>query len=86
MNDQQTLAKLIRIEANVEAMTEALKRIADKHDEELDEHKEQLRELGERLRALEHSNERLQAITKLVMWLGAPGTAAVVVFIASKWN
>lgn len=72
MNEQQSIERLARIETNIAAMADTLKRIADDHER--------------RLRALENNNERLTAIVNLVMWLGAPGTAAVVVFIASKWN
>lgn len=70
MNEQQSIERLARIETNIAAMAETLKRIADDHEK--------------RLRALENNNERLQAVVKLVMWLGAPGTAAVVLFFASK--
>ena len=72
MNEQQSIERLARIETNIAAMAETLKRIADDHEK--------------RLRTLENNSERLQAIVKLVMWLGAPGTAAVVLFLASKWN
>lgn len=79
MNDKESIERLVRIETNVESLVLELKRIAGQQATEL-------RGLSERVRALEHSNERMQAIVKLVAWMGAPGTAAVVLFIASKWN
>ena len=77
MNDKESIERLVRIETNVASLVLELKRIAGQQATEL-------RGLSERVCALEHSNERLQAIVKLVMWLGAPTTAGLIVFIASK--
>lgn len=70
MNEQQNIERLARIETNIAAMADTLKRIADDHEK--------------RLRTLENNSERMQGVLKLVAWLGAPGTAAVVLFLASK--
>lgn len=72
MNEQQSIERLARIETNIAAMADTLKRIADDHEK--------------RLRYLENNAERMQGVVKLVAWLGAPGTAAVIFFVASKWN
>jgi hypothetical protein len=71
MNEQQAATdRLVRIETNMLSLAETLKKIADDHET--------------RLRQLEADNARLAGVLKLVAWLGAPTTAAVFLFLATK--
>jgi hypothetical protein len=68
--EQQSADRLARIETNIASMAETLKRIADDHEH--------------RIRYLEAENLRQSGVLKLVAWLGAPGAAAVVLFLATR--
>ncbi len=70
MTDQPNIERLARIETNIERMAKTLEEIARDHEH--------------RLRALEASEQRNTGVLKLVAWLGAPTTAAVIVFLATK--
>ena len=68
--EQLSTDRLARIETSLASMTETLKKIADDHEH--------------RLRYLEAENLRQSGVLKLVAWLGAPGAAAIVFFLATK--
>lgn len=70
MNEQQQAERLARIETNIERMAKTLEDIARDHEA--------------RIRALEADSQRQAGVLKLIGWLGAPGTAAIVYFLATK--
>lgn len=66
--EQQTAERLARIETNIERIANVLEKTTQDHES--------------RIRELERAQERTAGVLKLVGWLGAPVTAAVVLFIA----
>lgn len=70
MNDQQSIERLVRIETQLERITVVLEKTVD--------------DLQKRVRVLEELVQRLLGVLKLIAWLGAPSTAAVIVFLATK--
>jgi CO dehydrogenase nickel-insertion accessory protein CooC1 len=70
--EQQTAERIARIETHLERIAVVLEKTTQDHEA--------------RIRALEASDQRNTGVLKLIGWLGAPTTAAVVVFLASKAN
>ena len=71
MNDaQQTAERIARIETHLERIATVLEKTTQDHET--------------RIRSLEGDNLRTAGVIKLVTWLGAPATAGVIWFLASK--
>lgn len=70
MTEQQTAERIARIETNLERIAVVLEKTMEDHES--------------RLRTLEHNEQRITGVIKLVAWLGAPTTAALVLFLANK--
>lgn len=70
MNEQQTVERLARIETQIERIADVLEKAVGDHET--------------RIRALEADSLRTAGVLKLIGWLGAPSTAAVIYFLASK--
>lgn len=68
MNEQQAAERLARIETNIERIANLLEKTSQDHEA--------------RIRDLERQQERTMGVMKLVGWLGAPMTAAVVLFLS----
>ncbi len=68
--EEKAVDRLARIETNIESMASTLKTIADDHEK--------------RIRTLETGHASQNGVIKLIGWLGAPTTAALIVFLASK--
>lgn len=68
MTDQQAAERLARIESNIERIALLLEKTS--HDHEM------------RIRELERQVERTTGVLRLIGWLGAPMTAAIVLFMA----
>lgn len=65
---QKTAERLARIETNIEQIATVLKELVQDHEA--------------RIRELERENARQAGVLKLIGWLGAPATAAVIFFLA----
>lgn len=69
--EQQTAERIARIETHLERIAVVIEKTTQDHES--------------RIRDLERQQERTTGVLKLVGWLGAPATAAIVVFL-SKMN
>lgn len=70
MNSEQTTDRLARIETNIERIASVLEDVTKDHEK--------------RLRELESKQARAEGVLKLISFIGAPGVAAIVVFLATK--
>lgn len=67
-NEKQTAERLASIETDIKQIGTVLKELVQDHEN--------------RIRYLEHENARQAGVLKLIGWLGAPATAAVIFFLA----
>ncbi len=71
MNEaQQTAERIARIETHLERIATVLEKTTQDHET--------------RIRSLESDNQRTAGVLRLVGWLGAPATAGIILFLASK--
>ncbi len=68
--ESETIDRLARIETNIERIASVLEDVTKDHET--------------RLRKVEEKQAHLDGIVKLLTFIGAPGVAAIVVFLATK--
>lgn len=74
---QQTAERIARIETNLE-------RLAESQDRLITVVERVTNSLELRVRTLEHNEQRVHGVLKLIGWLGAPATAGIVLFLAQR--